>query len=168
MASSAFTLRSLHGVAATLIADSFWFLVGRRHGPPRAAHALQAVARADHLRAPHAGLLWPPPRRHARCSPSSCPAWPRWRRRLPARTAWALAVSVFRRHRRRALGRRTAHHRPLLRRPASSATPACSTGWAASPARCCFSASSASSLAASIAAAWCSKSWPPRASSPRN
>ncbi len=60
-----FPLALLVGVAASLTADSC--MVPRRPPlrAPRAAHSLQAVAGANDLRPQDAGLLWPPPRRHA-------------------------------------------------------------------------------------------------------
>ena len=86
----------------------------------RAAHSLQALAGADHLRPPHPGLLWPPPPGHPpdrQIRPR--PGHPRAARRRPERHGLR-RVPPLRRHRRHRLGGRPARRRPPLRRRAQA------------------------------------------------
>ena len=162
-----FPLALLVGVAASLIADSAWFLVGRRYGH----HVLRilcklslepttCVRRTQDSFGRRRGVTL----MIAKFVPGLATLAPP----SPAQNGMGFGTFLFF----DGIGA-TLWVGALLAAAASSATcssatPACLTGPAASPARCWSWAFSASSWPASSAAAWSSRNWPPRASSPRS
>jgi membrane protein DedA with SNARE-associated domain len=87
-----FGLALAAGVAASLISDSSWFLIGRRHGHlvlrllcKLSFEPTTWVRRTQDSFGRRRGVML--------AFANLFPVWPRWRRRSPGKTAWGLLSS---------------------------------------------------------------------------